>query len=124
MAKRGRKSRAELAFQSIEPAALRPSLALVRSASSPEPPPHFGEAEQCIWRDIFSDYEFSTKTAIAVLTTAEAHQRARECREAILREGMTVVGRDGQAKVHPLLAVERDARQAFLSAVRTLGLEL
>src|SRR5262249_45060165 len=37
----------------------------------------------------FSDYEFSTKTAIAVLTTAlEAHQRARECREAILREGM------------------------------------
>jgi len=54
----------------------------------------------------------------------EAHQRARECREAILREGMTVVGRDGQAKVHPLLAVERDARQAFLSAVRTLGLEL
>ena len=125
MAKRGRKSRAELAFQSIEPAALRPSLALVQPASSPEPPSHFGEAEQRIWRDIFSDYEFSTKTAIAVLTTAlEAHQRARECREAILREGMTVVGRDGQAKVHPLLAVERDARQAFLSAVSTLGLEL
>src|SRR5262245_11217449 len=46
-----------------------------------------------------------------VLTTAlEAHQRARECREAILREGMTVTGRDGQAKVHPLLAVERDGR--------------
>ena len=41
-----------------------------------------------------------------------------------MREGMTVVGRDGQAKVHPLLAVERNARQAFLSAVRTLGLEL
>ena len=65
MAKRGRKSRAELAFQSIEPAALRPSLALVRPASSPEPPSHFGEAEQHIRRDIFSDYEFSIKTAIA-----------------------------------------------------------
>jgi hypothetical protein len=97
MAKRGRKSRAELDFQLIEPAALRPSLALVRSASPPEPPSHFGEAEQRIWKDIFSDYEFSTKTAIAVLTTAlEAHQRARECRETILREGMTVVGRDGR----------------------------
>ena len=129
MARRGRKSRAELAFQSIEPPVLRPSLALVQPAGAPQPPSHFGEAEQRIWRDIFSDYEFSTKTAIAVLTAAltaalDAHQRARECREAILREGMTVVGRDGQAKVHPLLAVERDARQAFLSAVRTLGLEL
>jgi hypothetical protein len=37
---------------------------------------------------------------------------------------MTVVGRDGQAKVHPLLAVERDARAAWLAAIKALGLEL
>jgi len=60
-----------------------------------------------------------------VLTTAlEAHKRAREAREAIARDGMTVVGRDGQAKVHPLLAVERDARAGWLAAIKQLGLEL
>ena len=37
---------------------------------------------------------------------------------------MTVTGRDGQAKVHPLLAVERDARQAWLAGIKALGLEL
>jgi hypothetical protein len=63
------------------------------------------------------------RAAVAVLATAlEAHRRSRECREAILREGMTITGRDGQAKAHPLLAVERDARRAFLAAVRALGL--
>jgi len=73
---------------------------------------------------VFSDFSIETQTAQAVLTVAlEAHQRARECREIVAREGMTVVGRDGQAKVHPLLAVERDARQSFLAAFRALGLD-
>jgi hypothetical protein len=56
-----------------------------------------------------------------VLSTAlEAHQRARECREVILRDGPTVTGRDGQLRVHPVLAVEHDARAAWVS--KLLGL--
>ncbi len=54
----------------------------------------------------------------------EAHQRARECREQIDRDGLTIEGRDGQVKVHPLVAAERDARAAWLSAIKALGLEL
>ena len=50
--------------------------------------------------------------------------RARLAREAIAREGMTTTGRDDQVKAHPLLAVERDARQAWLAGIKTLGLEL
>jgi hypothetical protein len=57
-------------------------------------------------------------------TALEAHQRARECREAIAAEDMTLTGRDGQAKVHPLLAVERDARAQWLAGIKALGLEL
>ena len=71
------------------------------------------------------DYAPLTEAAQAVLASSlEAHQRAREAREAIGREGMTVIGRDGQLRVHPLAAVERDARAAFLAGIKALGLEL
>ena len=90
----------------------------------PSPPAHLGRPEQQIWRDVFSDFSLTARISGAVLATAlEAHQRAREARETIASEGM-IVGRAGQGKVHPLLAVERDARQAWLSAIKALGLEL
>ena len=40
------------------------------------------------------------------------------------RDGQTVEDRFGQAKPHPLLAAERDARAQMLAALRALDLEL
>jgi len=37
---------------------------------------------------------------------------------------MIVGSATGHGKVHPLLAVERDARQAWLAAIKALRLEL
>ena len=117
MVHRGRKNR----FDLIDPPALRP----VPAPNCQEPPGHLGEPERAIWGHVLSDYSFSTETSIHVLASAlEAHQRAREAREAVEREGMTIVGRDGQPKAHPLLAVERDARAAWLAGLKALGLEL
>jgi P27 family predicted phage terminase small subunit len=117
MLQRGRKSRAALAVEPFPRA--------VPDFAPPDPPGHLGEPEQKIWRDIHADFDLSTAAASHVLTTAlEAHQRARVCREAIESEGMTLEGRDGQTKVHPLLSVERDARHAWLTGLKTLGLEL
>jgi P27 family predicted phage terminase small subunit len=121
MNQRGRKSAAALAVVGTGPAAHRPRPAF----EPPQPPSHLGGPERQIWAGVFRDFDLSTEMAIAVLTSAlEAHQRARECRETILQEGMTVEGRDGQTKPHPLLSVERDARAAWLAAIRALGLEL
>jgi P27 family predicted phage terminase small subunit len=121
MGTRGRKSRAELSVVPFQTEAIRPHT----DAEPPAPPDHFGEPERQIWRGIFHDYGLSADVATAVLATAlEAHQRARECREAIAAEGMTLTGRDGQTKVHPLLAVERDARAQWLAGIKALGLEL
>ena len=105
---------------------LRPQLADVpRRTRSPTPPNHLGEPECEIWKHTFSEYDLSTDIAVDVLRTAlEAHRRAREAREAIERDGMTVVGRDNQMKPHPLLAVERDARAQWLAAIKQLGIEL
>jgi terminase small subunit-like protein len=83
------------------------------------------ETERQIWADVFVDFSLTTKAAHHILCSAlEAHQRARECREAAKRDGLTATGRDGQLRPHPLLAAERDARQAWLAGIRTLGLEL
>ena len=116
MAQRGRKSAAALA--------LVPHEAPTMQFDPPSPPAHLGKPEQQIWRDVFHDFTLSARISGAVLATAlEAHQRAREARETINREGMIIGGR-GQGRIHPLLAVERDARAAWLSAIKALGLEL
>ena len=121
MKHRGRKN----VYDLIEPAALRPQLSPLPRAIRRQPPEHLGEAECAIWKHALNEYDLTTEMAIDVLRTAlEAHMRAREAREAIQRDGMTVAGRDDQLKPHPLLAVERDARAQWLAAIKALGLEL
>ena len=90
----------------------------------PEPPAHLGEPEQQIWREVLRDYR-GTNAALAVLASGlESHMRARQCREAIAEDGMTVPGRDDQLKPHPLLAVERGAMRAFQQTFRALGIKV
>jgi hypothetical protein len=48
---------------------------------------------------------------------------ARECHEQIGRDGRTYLVA-GMPRVHPLCAIERDARSAFLVGMKTLNLEL
>ena len=92
----------------------------------PLPPGHLGKPERDIWHGVFRDYEPLSGLATAVLCSGlEAHQRMRECREILANEGVTrTVGTGKHLKLHPLLAVERDARSAWLAAVKALGLEL
>ena len=54
-------------------------------------------------------------------TALEAHARARTCREQIDRKGLCVAGTDHQIKAHPLLGIERGARQTWLATLRALG---
>ena len=89
----------------------------------PPPPDHLGEPEQQIWSDILRDWR-GTDAAFAVLVSGlEVLQRARECREVINAEGLTVTGRDGQAKSHPLLIVERAAFKKFQATLKQLGIK-
>jgi len=117
MAQRGRKSAAALALVPDELETLHPH----PEFEPPPPPAHLGKPEQQIWRDVFRDFSLTARISSAILATAlEAHQRAREAREIINAEGMII----GQGRVHPLLAIERDARHAWLAAIKALRLEL
>lgn len=104
MAQRGRKSRAALELIGRQWEGHHPQPA----SDPPDPPGHLGEPERRIWTDVFGDYSLATDASIAVLTTAlEAHQRARECREAILRHG----GCGPRWPEQATSAVERRARR-------------
>jgi hypothetical protein len=91
----------------------------------PPAPRHLEPAEKLMWRDIISGFRFDDPASLALLRSAlEAHMRARRCRVVIDRDGETVLDRFEQTRAHPLLAAERDARAAFLAAMRALNLDL
>ena len=48
----------------------------------------------------------------------------REAQQQLARDGLTIETRFGETRVHPCVAVERDARAAFCRCVRELGLDL
>jgi hypothetical protein len=56
-------------------------------------------------------------------TACRAHDRAEQCRRVVNREGLTVVDRFGQAKVHPLLTEERQQRDLCRRAISSLAFE-
>ena len=88
-------------------------------------PAHLDKIEGVLWSAIVGDYKFGDAASLSLLTAAlEARQRARRCREAVDRDGMAVPDRFGQLKPHPLLMAERDARAAFLAAMRLLNLDI
>ncbi len=93
----------------------------VKKIRSPE---SLEEPERDIWKRILLKYQVDDEPALRILQSSlEAHQRMRQCREVIDHEGMQQLDRFGQAKAHPLLCVERDARSAFLAGFRHLGFE-
>jgi phage terminase small subunit len=91
----------------------------------PRAPAHLEPPEAKLWRAIVTDFEFRDAASIALLAAAlEARQRSRRCREVVDRDGEAVQDRFGQTKPHPLLMAERDARSAFLAAMRVLNLDI
>jgi P27 family predicted phage terminase small subunit len=100
---------------------------LVSLSPTPEevpPPPHLGPDEQRIWRNVLREFKGTDASLALLVSGLEAHQRARQCRQTIDEQGMTVEGTAGQMKAHPLLTVERAAWRAFSQTFKMLGLKV
>jgi P27 family predicted phage terminase small subunit len=88
-------------------------------------PKHLSKIGKRKWLKFREEYQISDEGGLAILTVAmEADDRARQDRELIDRDGLTMVDKAGQLKPHPLLANERDSRAAFLAALKMLNLDL
>ncbi len=92
---------------------------------APSPPRYLNSPERKLWRELHAGFDLTDPAAVALLIAAmEAHQRSRKCRESVDHDGQTFRDRFGQVRPHPLLAAERDARAAFLAAMRALNLDV
>lgn len=90
----------------------------------PSAPDHLSDAAKSLWTSILKTWRLDDDASRAVLQTSlEAWDRCQRCRQQIDSKGETVEDRFGQAKPHPLLSAERDARSQFLTGLKQLGLE-
>ena len=88
-------------------------------------PAHLSKEAKRIWKDLIDEYGIQDVAGLKILRTSlESFDRAQKAREEIDRDGMTIADKFGQIKVHPLLAIERDSRAAFLSGLKALNLDL
>lgn len=88
-------------------------------------PKHLSKEAGTIFKNLCEEYGIDDEAGLRILKTAlESYDRAAACRETIDRDGLTVVDKAGQTKAHPLLAIERDSRAAFLSGLKHLNLDL
>lgn len=119
MKQRGRKSRASLSVVGSFP-----RVVAATPNNPPQAPEHLAPPERAIWDSVVRGWRGEDASFAVLASGLESHQRARECREIIEREGLITFGRDDQAKAHPLCNVERDARKAFQATFKALGIKL
>jgi phage terminase small subunit len=88
-------------------------------------PKHLATTEANLYRQIINQFQIDDAGSIALLSVAcEAHMRMRLARERVDADGSVLLDRFKQAKAHPAIAIERDARSAFLKAMRALNLDV
>ena len=101
---------------------LRPRFNPVVKLTSP--PRHLDEEEQALFRAVVAEFEVNDSASISLLTTAmEAHMRMREAGITLAKEGTVIKNRFGARTAHPAVAIERDARNDYLRAMKTLNLK-
>jgi phage terminase small subunit len=88
------------------------------------PPKGYTPAARALWVKVVEGWDIDP-AALTILNVAGECLMRKDAAKAIVdKEGLTLTDRFGQARAHPMLAVERDARDGLLRALRQLGLDL
>jgi len=94
-----------------------------KAPASDGPPAHLEAATAAWFATVVADYELEPHHRRLLTLAAEAWDRATQAREQLARDGITFHDQNGNPRVHPCVAVERDARLAFARLIRELDLD-
>jgi len=98
---------------------------MLKRTKRPKPPSHLKADGAEFWQSVATEYQLDDPAGLALLTTAsECLDRMRAAQAAIKVDGEIVRDRYGAAKQHPACTLEKDSRNGFLAAVRSLNLDL
>ncbi len=85
-------------------------------------PPHLSADARQMWREIVAEYDGWAVAELSILCSAlEAFDRMKQAQKE-LRKKLFMKDKYGRVRVHPCVAIERDSRQAYLRALRQLGI--
>jgi phage terminase small subunit len=86
-------------------------------------PSGLSKAAQAWWRAVADEYDLLPGDIHLVEGICRSLDTIAECRKATKRDGVTVLDRHGQVRVHPLLIEERLQRELIRRALATLRFE-
>ena len=96
-----------------------------KSGRRPAVPPGLSNGAKQWYRRLMVEFEIKDEAGLLLLTTAmQALDRAESARVLLEKDGIVIVDRWGQQKLHPAAAVERDARSGMLQALKALNLDV
>jgi phage terminase small subunit len=93
--------------------------------NAPKPPIGLSPEATAWWRLLRDEYSIADAGGLAALAAgAEAHDRVLQAAVLIAAEGLVSTDRFGQLRAHPAVAIERDARDQMLRALKLLNLDI
>jgi len=91
----------------------------------PKAPKHLSKEAQRLWGEIIEECDGLDDSQLWLLRGwCEVFDRKEEIRQAINREGVSVVDRWGQTKPNPLLAEEKGCHASMRAYFKHLNLDL
>lgn len=90
----------------------------------PKAPSHLSAPTRRWWQAVVEEFEFAEHDLRILTAAAEAWDRKESARKALKEKGETYTDRFGAPRVRPEVQIERDARTAFLRAMRELALDV
>jgi len=90
-----------------------------------KPPQHLKRPGKRLFRRIQTEYGITDAGGIALLVRAcECQDRLAAAWKIIDEEGEVTRDRYGNSRLHPAMALEKDARAGFLQAMKQLNLDV
>jgi P27 family predicted phage terminase small subunit len=87
-------------------------------------PRHLSAASRRWYRQVADEFVLEAHHLKVLQAAAEAWDRMQQAQREIAVRGLLIEDRFGVPKANPAVNIERDARTAFLRAVRELDLDL